>query len=402
MKLYRKAVLPLCFQANAVACGIKRSGKPDLALFYSEAPAKAACRFTANKIQAAPIKINKSYLKNNRQFQAIIANSGNANCFTGAQGLKDAAETSQAAALALGIEKEGVLVASTGIIGKKLPIQKIKKAIPDLAAGLSCGGIDKAKKAIRTTDTFDKEITAKFNIGASTVTICGLAKGAGMIAPKMACPERRPSTLLGPSPELVEGRSRGATMLAFIFTDAEITQKALDKALDMAVDNSFNCITVDGCMSTNDSVMVLANAAAMNAPIDANKNFASFSNALKAVCLELAKMIVKDAEGATKFIQISVAGARDVSQARIAALSIANSNLFKTAIYGQNPNFGRIVAAIGASAIEVKEKDIKIKVSPLKKSRISVDVSVGRGKARATVYTSDLTPEYIKINAEYN
>lgn len=378
MKIYRKATLPLGFKAGAVACGIKKSGKLDLALFYSESTAKAACRFSANKIQAAPIKLNKKYLQANRQFQAIIVNSGNANCFTGSPGLQDAEETSIAAAASLGIKKESALVASTGIIGKKLPLHRIKKAIPGLVAGLSMAGIDKAKKAIMTTDTFAKEITAKFNLGSSTVTICGLAKGAGMIAPNMA------------------------TMLCFIFSDAKITQRALDRATDIAVDNSFNCISVDGCMSTNDSVMVLANGASANALIDIDKNFGSFRKALGIVCLELAKLIIRDAEGASKFIRITVAGARNFSQAKKAALSIANSNLFKTAMYGQNPNFGRIVQAVGASGIDIKEKDLKIKVSPLKKKEINVDVSVGRGKSCATVYTSDLTPEYIKINAEYN
>ncbi len=378
MKIYKKAILPLGFKANAIACGIKKSGKLDLALFYSDIPAQAACQFTTNKIQAAPIKINKKYLKGNRQFQAIIVNSGNANSFTGSIGLKDAEETTKVLAEAIEIKKEKVLVASTGIIGRRLPVQKIKRVIPALVAGLSKKGIDRAKKAIMTTDTFTKEVTAKFNIGSRAVTICGLAKGAGMIAPNMA------------------------TMLAFILTDGNITPRALNRALDIAVENSFNCITVDGCMSTNDSVMVLANGASVNALVDTDKNFNSFSKALNIVCLELAKLIIRDAEGASKFIQIKVSQAKNFSEARKAALGIANSNLFKTAMYGQDPNFGRIVQAVGASAIELKEKDLKIKVSSLKKKEINVDVSIGRGNSFAVVYTSDLTPEYIKINAEYN
>ena len=370
--------MPLGFQANGVASGIKKKGKLDLALFYSKAPAKAACKFTTNKIQAAPLKINKRQLKINKTFQAIIVNSGNANSFTGRLGLMDAEGSAKSLARALGIKKYGVLVNSTGIIGKRLPVAKIKSAIPELVAGLSKRGMNKAKQAIMTTDTFAKEISVRFKIGERVVTICGIAKGAGMIAPNMA------------------------TMLCVILTDALLTQKALDKALKSAVDNSFNCITVDGCMSTNDSVMRLANGASGAGLIDTDKNFNLFSQALNKVCLVLARMIVSDAEGATKFIQITVDKAKDFFEAKKAALAIANSSLFKKAMYGENPNFGRIAAAIGASGIEVKEEGLKISVSPLKKKEIKVDVSLGRGNSLATVYTSDLTPEYVLINAQYN
>ncbi|MCX5703492.1 MAG: bifunctional glutamate N-acetyltransferase/amino-acid acetyltransferase ArgJ [Candidatus Omnitrophica bacterium] len=378
MRIYKKAILPIAFKANGAACGIRKLNRLDLALFYSSLPARASCQFTTNKIPAAPIQVNKEHLKKNKFFQAIIVNSGNANCFTGSLGLEDAAKLSKDLARALGIKKEGVLVASTGIIAKRLPAQKISKAIPGLIAGLSLKGIHKAKLAIMTTDAFAKEIAVKCNIGKKTITICGVAKGAGMIAPDMA------------------------TMLCFILTDANITQGALNKALGMAVKNSFNCITVDGCMSTNDSVMVLANAAAGNALIARGKNYNLFTGALELICLELAKMIVKDAEGASKFIQIKVKRAKNYQEAKKAALSIANSNLFKAAIYGENPNFGRIVASLGASGAEVKEKDLKIKVSPLNKKEVNVEVSINRGNSSATVYTSDLTPEYIKINAEYS
>lgn len=378
MKLFKKAILPLAFKANGISCGLKKSGKLDLALVYSQMPARAACQFTTNKIQAAPIKINKRNLKNNRHFKAVIANSANANCFTGYQGIKDAGETTGFLARALGIRKRQVLVASTGIIGRRLEVQKIKKAIPGLINGLSKQGIAKVKKAILTTDTFSKGLTARFNMGNRTVTICGIAKGAGMIAPDLA------------------------TMLCFIFTDANITQSALNRALKLAVDNSFNCITVDGCMSTNDSVFVLANGAAKNSLIGPDKNSSLFFKALKIVCLELAKMIIRDAEGATKFIQINVKRAKSLQEAKTVALKVANSNLFKTAIYGQNPNFGRIVASAGASGVGIKEEGLKIKVSPLDKKQIKVDVSLNRGNYSAKVYTSDLTPEYIKINAEYN
>ena len=379
MKIYKKAILPLGFTANGLACGIKRSaGKLDLGLIYSQKTAKAKALFTANKIQAAPIKISKKYLKANKGFQAVIINSGNANCFTGKPGLKDAAMTTGLLARALKIKKERVLVASTGIIGRRLPLFKIEKAIPKLVAGLSQAGINKVKKAIMTTDKFAKEITVKFNLGGRVVTICGIAKGAGMISPNLA------------------------TMLCFILTDARITEGALNKALEISVGGSFNCITVDGCMSTNDTVMILANGESHNSLIDRHKHFNLFLKSLNIVCRELAQMIIKDAEGASKFICIKVKGAKNFPQARQAALSVANSNLFKTAIYGQNPNFGRIVASVGASGINIAEDGLKIKVSPLHKKEINVEISLNRGNAAATVYTADLTPEYIKINAEYN
>ena len=378
MKICKRAVLPAGFKASGISCGIKKSGKPDLALFFSEMPAKAACVFTSNSILAAPVILSKNYLKTGNSFQAIIANSGNANCFTSKAGLKDAKEVSQFLAGALGLKKESVLVASTGIIGKRLPVDKIKSGIPGLVKKLSLGGAHEAEKAILTTDTFTKEVSVKLNIGSRPVTICGVAKGAGMIAPNMA------------------------TLLSFIFTDAYITKQALNQALKAAVKDSFNCITVDGCMSTNDSVMLLANGASASVLINKGKNLDLFIQGLSILCLELAKMIVKDAEGGSKFIRIKVASARNYAQAKAVALNIANSNLFKTAVYGQNPNFGRIAAAAGASGVKVKEEDLQVRVSSLKKRNIDVEVRLNQGSAVAIVYTSDLTPEYIKINAEYN
>jgi len=378
MNIYKKAYLPLGFTANGLYAGIKKSGKLDLALFYSSVPAFVSGMFTTNKIQAAPVIFDKACLKKEKRFQAVIVNSGNANCFTGEKGYRDAALTSSLASSALGLKGNSVLVASTGIIGRKMDVGKIKKALPQLVAGLCRSGIDKAKKAILTTDIVPKEITAKFKVSGKEVTICAVAKGAGMIAPNMA------------------------TMLCFIFTDALITKRALDQALFKAVWHSFNCITVDGCMSTNDSIMLMANCSAGNSLIDINKNFASFQEALSRVCLELAKLLVRDAEGASKFITITVHGAPSFLKARQAAFGIANSNLFKTAVYGENPNYGRIIAGVGSSGIDVDEKHIKIKVSSLKKRDVTVKVWLNKGKTSATVYTSDLTPEYIRINAEYN
>ena len=378
MKVYKKAILPIGFKANAIASGIKRPGKLDLGMFYSDMPAKAACKFSANKIQAAHIKIDKRHIRVNKGYQTIIVNSGNANSFTGGQGERDAEEIVKTLAKFLAMNKERVLIASTGIIGKRLPLTKIKEAIPGLVKGLSRGGVDKVKVAIMTTDTFAKEIAVKLRVGKRVITVCGIAKGAGMIAPNLA------------------------TMLVFIMTDANITQGALNKALKIAVDNSFNCITVDGCMSTNDTVCILANGASGNNLIGTGKYFEVFLKALNIACLELAKMIINDAEGATKFIRIKVDKAKSVAEAKKVALAIANYNLFKAAMYGQNPNFGRIIAAVGSSGINVKEKDIKINVSPLHKKNIDIQVSLKRGNSTTTVYTSDLTPEYIKINAAYN
>ncbi|MDD5255549.1 MAG: bifunctional glutamate N-acetyltransferase/amino-acid acetyltransferase ArgJ [Candidatus Omnitrophica bacterium] len=378
MSIRAKAVLPFGFKANGVSCGIKKSGKPDLALIYSEMPAQAAGCFTANTLEAAPVLLCRRRLSSGGKIRAIVANSGNANCFTGAGGLADAVKTAGYTAGLLDVKPWEVLVASTGIIGKPLPLERIVAGLPRLVSGLSSSGINKAQQAILTTDTFAKSVSTQVMIGSKKVRLCGIAKGAGMIAPDMA------------------------TMLCFIVTDAAIMRQALGKALKEAVNSSFNRITIDGCMSTNDSVIVMANAAAKNPLIGAGADFRRFSAALAQVCLELARMIVRDAEGATKFIAITVNQAASVSEAKRAALAVANSNLFKTAMFGQDPNFGRIVAAVGSCGIPVKEKDFKVRVSPLHKKDITVGVWLGRGKDSVTVYTSDLTPAYIKINAAYN
>ena len=378
MKKIQKAILPLGFKANGLACGLKKSGKPDLALIYSQLPALASAKFTASSIIAAPLIVCKKHLKAAKRFQAILVNSGNANCFTGKLGIKDAQSSAGYLAQELKIAKRSVLVNSTGIIGKRLDLGKIKQGLRKLVLGLSASGIHKAKMAIMTTDTFAKEVSISLKIKARLVHICGIAKGAGMIAPNMA------------------------TMLCFILTDAAITQAALDKALGLAVDKTFNCISVDGCMSTNDTVLVLANAAAGNAIITGGKSLEDFSKALESACLDLAKMVVRDAEGATKFIQIDVCRAKNYQEARGVALSVANSALFKSAVFGQNPNFGRIAAAVGASGFKIKEEQLKIKLGSLKGKQVKLALCLSRGKAKCTVYTSDLTLEYIKINAAYN
>ncbi len=370
--------LPKGFLLSATACGLRKK-RLDLALIFSEVPALTTGLYTTNKFPAAPIKIAKARLKKSAFCQAVLINSGNANSFTGEQGIKDAKDIIDFLAKKLGIDKNKVHISSTGIIGKRLPIEKIKNGIPFLVNNLSRKNLYKVARAILTTDTVIKITSKKIKIGLKTVTLIGIAKGSGMIAPSLA------------------------TMLCFIITDARITKMALEKAVKKSVNNSFNCITVDGCMSTNDTVLVLANGQANNSLIDiTGKNFRSFSLALSDICLDLAKMVVKDGEGATKFIEIKIRGTENNTQAKKAALAIANSNLFKAAIYGRNPNWGRIVSAIGASGIKVREDNINIKFSSLKKKNIFIEANLGKGKGSSTIYTSDLTPEYVKINAEYN
>lgn len=370
--------LPKGFLLSATACGLRRK-KLDLALIFSETPALAAGLFTANKFPAAPLKLAKDKLKKNAFCRALLVNSGNANSFTGKRGIEDAKEVIEFLAKELGINKDMTHVSSTGIIGRRLPTEKIKSGIISVVNGLSRKNLRKAAQAILTTDTVTKIAGKKIKMGGKTVTLTAFAKGSGMISPSLA------------------------TMLCFIMTDARITKGALEKALKKAADDSFNCITVDGCMSTNDTVLILANGGAENELINAgDDNFRIFSIALDGVCLDLAKKIVKDGEGATKFIEIKIKGAKNNGEAKRAALAVANSNLFKTAVYGQNPNWGRIVSAIGASAVAVREDRIKLKFSSLKKKNVFVEADLGEGKGVSTIYTSDLTPEYVKINAEYN
>ncbi|MGE5309053.1 MAG: bifunctional glutamate N-acetyltransferase/amino-acid acetyltransferase ArgJ [Deltaproteobacteria bacterium] len=378
MKTKNSAVLPKGFTAAGISSGIKKSGKLDLALFYSASPCVAAGMFTTNKVAAAPVVLCRKNLASGKRFHAVVANSGNANCFTFAAGLSDAKRMAHSAAACLGVSDTSVFVGSTGIIGKRLPAQKVEQAMPALAQSLSAAGIIDASRAIMTTDKFRKELTAQVTIGGKTVTVCGVAKGAGMISPTMA------------------------TMLSFVFTDAAIPQAVLKKALKASVSKSYNRITVDGCMSTNDTVICLANGCAGNSPIKGGKGLALFQQALDAVNLALAKLMVRDGEGASKFIEITVRGAVSEDDARKACLAIANSNLFKTAVYGENPNFGRIVQAVGASGCRMDERRLKVRMGPLTGKDVWVEASLSMGKASCTVYASDLTPEYIKINAAYN
>lgn len=388
---------PLGFVANGIKSGIKK-GKLDLGLIVSKVPALAAGVFTTNELKAAPVKVSQARVKYGKA-QAIVANSGNANCLTGKRGLKDAIDIATRVSLSLWIGENDVLVASTGIIGKPLPLDKIKSAIPKLVKGLSSAKEALAAQAILTTDTRPKRIAVAIKIGKKVVKIGGIAKGAGMICPNMA------------------------TMLSFLTTDANIELKALRRSLKDAVYNSFNAITVDGDMSTNDTVLILANALAGNPKIKyGSSDYKIFSEALNYVASRLAKEIVRDGEGATKFIEIEVKGAKSPGDAKRIAKQIANSNLVKTTIAGEDPNIGRVASAAGASGIKFNESRLDIYLNGtkavsggnviyknipklknlLKKKEIIITLDLNQGRNSATVLTCDLTEEYIKINARYN
>ena len=379
MKIVSSGVTkPKGFKANGLSCGIKKSGKLDLALIYSDVIATTAGVFTKNSIKAAPLLVTKQHLKNNHA-QAIITNSGNANCFTGNFGLIYAKKTTELIAKLLKINISDCLVASTGIIGKVLPYKKIEAAAEDLVNGLSIKNNQLAAKAIMTTDTTIKEIAVETLIQGQKITIGACAKGSGMIAPDMA------------------------TMLTFITTDVSITPQILKLALRKATQETFNCITVDGCMSTNDMVIVMANGLARNKTIfQVGEDFDKFYEALYFICLDLAKKIVLDGEGASKFIEINVSGAKSQKEAKRISLAIANSNLVKTAAYGSNPNWGRVAAAVGSLGLNITEKDLKIHFSSFAKKNIQINVDLNRGNQKACVSTSDLSLEYVRINGAYN
>jgi glutamate N-acetyltransferase/amino-acid N-acetyltransferase len=376
---------PRGFFAAGMACGIKRSGKPDLALIVSEVPATAAAVFTSNQYKAAPILISMQQIMSGR-CRAIIANAGNANCGTGKHGLIDAKHMILETARALCIDPRQVLITSTGSIGKLLPMNKIIPGIRALSQKLSKAGGRMAARAILTTDTRAKEIAVK----VSGFTVAGIAKGSGMIHPNLA-----PSTGSGQ-----------ATMHAFITTDAKVDRGLLQRLLKQAVDKSFNMITVDQCQSTNDCVFALANGLSgirITCPSGRRAHYAlrGFDKALESVCIYLAKEIARDGEGATQLIEVRVTGARNEKEARLAARAIAGSDLLKCAIYGRDYNLGRVLAAAGASKARINPAKIKADIKfGNKTSLVSCDLGVGR--ARATAWGCDLTEGYIKINARYH
>ena len=388
---------PQGFVAAGMYSGIRKV-KKDLGMIVSEVPATVAGVFTLNRAQAAPILVDKAQLKRSSLCSAIVVNSGNANACTGERGLNDAWDMVKATAAAVKVPEEQVMVSSTGVIGQYLPMQKILSAIPELARKLSRSGNSDAAESIMTTDTYPKEAAVKFTLGDAVVTIGGAAKGSGMIAPNMA------------------------TMLAFITTDVVIAQPLLAKALKAATNKSFNRITVDGDMSTNDQVLVLANGLAKNPPLTENsEEFKLFSVALEYVLIKLAKMIARDGEGATKLVEIMVKGARTEEEAAQAAQAVANSNLVKTAIHGADANWGRILAAVGYSGIDFNPDNVEISFNDLpilkrnyevvldeEKGRqallqenVIVTIDLNQGNQFARFWTCDLTKEYVHINASY-
>lgn len=397
MSIDKKMVpVPKGYLFSTVEAAIKKPGRKDLAMIYSEHESVMAGMFTTSSVKAAPVKLDMKLIKKGKG-QAVIVNSGNANACTGAQGMKDAVEMGRLAADAKGIRADAVYVCSTGVIGTPMPMERIKPKIEELVGGLGKATIDDVAAAIMTTDTFPKIVGRRKKIGGKMISMTGICKGAGMIQPKMA------------------------TMLAFIVTDAVIEKSALDSALRQSVGRSFNRITIDGDMSTNDTVLIMANGVAGNESIRIKtKEYGIFAGALTELAYELSEMIVRDGEGATKLVEVEVRNARSENDAEKGAFAIANSLLVKTAVYGNDANWGRIMAALGYSGIALKEEKTDVFLNGLlvarngmttgvdkeandklkdKKVNIVADLHLGKGNAK--VLTCDLTEGYVKINAEY-
>ena len=384
--------------AAGISAGIKKTTAPDLALIVSECEATAAGVLTTNQVAAAPVLLDRQRLRRGKA-RAIVINSGNANACTGRQGYADAVEMTALAAKALGLSPSDVLVGSTGVIGKPLPMERVRAGIPALARALRREGGEDAARAIMTTDTTVKMAAAEDTIGGRQVRIGGIAKGSGMIHPNMA------------------------TMLAYVATDVKISRVMLQQMLRQATSQSFNRIPVDGDTSTNDMVLCLANGLAANRPLSKGSADAKrFQGLLDFVCLDLAKAIARDGEGATKFVELIVKGARTKADALQMANTIAISSLVKTAWYGEDSNWGRIMAAIGRAGVRIVENRIGITYghvavvhrgqglgqaaeenanTVLKGREFTLTVDLGLGTSHCTVWTTDLTVDYIKINASY-
>lgn len=386
---------PRGFLASGLACGLKKSGKPDLALVYSETPAAGAAVFTTNKVKAAPVLLSQAHLSHPHS-RAVLINSANANACVGPQGSRDALQIATAMAELLNVPPAALFVGSTGVIGVPLPVKPILSALPALKEKLSPNGGTDAARAIMTTDTFPKEWAVAYRHEGREIKVGGMAKGSGMIQPQMA------------------------TMLAVITTDAPVEKALLQEALRTVVDRTFNRITVDGDTSTNDSVFLLANGAAGGEPLKEGPALDSFLLALEEVCRQLAWMIVKDGEGATKFITVKVTGARSEEEAVTAARAVANSPLVKTAMYGEDANWGRILAAVGYSGIDFSPELTTIRLGDLlvyngqsipfdeaaakkilAEKEIAVEINLTQGEAAATIWTCDLSQEYVRINGSY-
>jgi glutamate N-acetyltransferase/amino-acid N-acetyltransferase len=384
--------------AGGIVAGIKPSGKKDLALIYSSTPARAAAVFTSNQVKGASVLVSREHVRSG-QAQAIVASSGCANVCTGEQGIKDAREMTRLVGELLRIPASHVLVAATGVIGVPLPMDKIRAALPRLAKSLSPQGGRAAAEAIMTTDTRPKEAALRVEIGGRPVTIGGIAKGVAMLEPHLA------------------------TMFCFVATDAVVARGALGAVVRRAVDGSFNRTTVDSDQSTSDTVAVLANGLAENPPLEAGaRGLRQLAGGVEAVMAKLARMLVADGEGATKLVTVAVRGAASRRDALIAARAVANSPLVKTAINGADPNWGRVMMALGKSSARVEQEKVSIAFGDerlvergmqkegvrLERVReimgqseydITIDLGLGRGEDR--VWTCDLSEEYVRLNAKY-
>jgi glutamate N-acetyltransferase/amino-acid N-acetyltransferase len=386
------------FLFSGISAGIKKDGKRDLGLIYSEVPAQIAGLFTTNAVKAAPVQLDRERVKKGL-CQAIIVNSGNANACTGSLGLRDAKKVSSLVAKGLEIDEPLVFPSSTGVIGSRLPMKRIEEGIPRLVDQLSPGGWMNTVEAIMTTDTFPKVEVATCRIKGQEVKLCGMVKGAGMICPNVA------------------------TMLSFLVTDAHIGAPLLQRMLKKAAETSYNRITIDGEMSTNDTVLLLANGRADHPALNRmDRDAEVFQSILSKVCQSLAQNVVKDGEGATKFVEILIRGARNDEDARGAAYAVAHSPLVKTAFFGEDANWGRILCALGHSGVSIDPNRIDVffdktpivkkgmGVGPqsekkasriLKKRSFKVTVDLHRGKKEYSLFTTDLSLDYVKINASY-
>lgn len=392
------------FEAAAAEAGIKYKDRKDMALVYSQAPCAAAGTFTTNVVKAAPVKWDQEIVYHKEGARAVVINSGIANACTGAEGYGYCQETAAAAAQALGIPEDSVLVASTGVIGMQLPIQRIMEGVGLLAAGKTDteeAGLE-AAKAIMTTDTRPKYAAARFQAGGKTVTVGGMCKGSGMIHPNMC------------------------TMLSFVTTDAAITKELLQKALSEDVQDTYNMVSVDGDTSTNDTVLLLANGMAENPVIDReDENYLAFKEALHYVNTELAKKIAGDGEGATCLFEVKVEGAASKADAVALSKSVITSSLTKAAIYGHDANWGRILCALGYAGVAFDPEKVdlyfesaagKLKIIQdgvstgyseeeatkiLSQEHVTVTADMKMGDAHATAWGCDLTHEYVNINADY-
>lgn len=388
---------PRGFHAGATYAGIKKKAEDalDLGILFSEVPSAAAAVFTTNQIKAAPILWCQQQIKSGRA-TVVVANSGCANACTGEQGIADVRETAELVAKGMGISPQDILVASTGVIGQPLPMTLLRTGIEQII--LSADGGHELARAIMTTDTVPKETAITVKVDESRFTIGGVTKGSGMIHPNLA------------------------TMLCFLTTDAAVDIDFLNLALKRAVDISFNLVSVDGDTSTNDIVLIMANGLAENEPISPDSQLAeAFQQALDRVCIYLAKCIARDGEGASRLIEVTVNGASSVSEAKLAARTVVSSSLVKTAVHGSDPNWGRILAAVGRSGVAVVESKIDLYIGQvclvkagtplpfdrqnlvqiLNRSEVSVSLNLNLGDGAATAWGCDLSEEYVTINSQY-